>query len=1048
MMNNWITGGMFRLNLFPTGDVRVHSQVGSEDSKTVSFSQLTRFRIREMIYEQLIPSTLSDLVGGPVANSVINLSRADELLSIKRAGAPNPQADSTLKPAGSIPGQEQSQDSTDSAKLDSRVPQIQLTRSVRDGGGGNGGDDDDDYDMEDSKPADPQQQQQQQQQQDSSESGPRMLPENPENPETAGGDVADPSKTNELPEANECLENELDLLQDWVPIDDMYYTLEYDHEALVNDERIQERLRREESEALRAEQSPDGITKQKDEDVHASVKYLFEAINKVVAPAKLVEIKQLLADARPSRSKWASEDRVGQEELYEHLERVLNDLKNMTEHSACFLQKVSKREAPNYFEIIKNPMDLGTMTKKLKALQYLSKKEFADDLYLIWSNCMTFNTQPDSIYRKHAAAMKRRTTELLRKVPDITVQVRAPEVEESESDDDNTEGRGVKGSRKASGSKATSKSRSSKKKRKNHPPQKSVSVSETPAPSVKNEDEEPATTGPVQESDQGTEPPKEADVGGSSDIASAKPDNDIEKESDASVPTEPVPGETAGDAPQQAQPEQDAEAQEEIVDDGSLQLQRFRERTMESRVKALKLRAEHLALPFPERPLLRRTPEAMELYALRFRRYLGRNNIRRIMRIDGSTFCGQDGVAVDAPGGASSEIAIDAEKPNPFELMKESFFPEYDSICEILPQRAIQYVFTSKKADGLKISDEELFELSYESDIQPFLPSLSEYRQSKFDTQNKLCRQVIDNIGDLKHIKSVHEKIKIGIREDTSGAAVPGPAPGETRLELFQPSWKEHELPAFVLNKRSSDALLKQMIGRILLHAGFDAASAVALALITDVVSHYLSNITKTLHLYLERQSGRMELDEILMHTLVQNGIPSANTLDTYIKNDVKRYGFKLSELRKRLDLEYRELSMYQTDQAVADEDVIIEESSEQLISGSLFEEMGVDLLNLKDVGVDALSVPVELWNRKAEKPIKRKLRKFFAAQAQESEENLSSRLVPIPQWDPIDPSKHISLLQAYYSKRVSEEGMVEVRLKRPWTDDRDLGVADGALKC
>ena len=41
--------------------------------------------------------------------------------------------------------------------------------------------------------------------------------------------------------------------------------------------------------------------------------------------------------------------------------------------------------------VISNPMDLQTMTKKLKARQYKSKKEFKDDLDLIWSNCFTYN---------------------------------------------------------------------------------------------------------------------------------------------------------------------------------------------------------------------------------------------------------------------------------------------------------------------------------------------------------------------------------------------------------------------------------------------------------------------------------------------------------------------------------------------------------------------------------------------------------------------------------------------------------------------------------
>lgn len=41
--------------------------------------------------------------------------------------------------------------------------------------------------------------------------------------------------------------------------------------------------------------------------------------------------------------------------------------------------------------VISNPMDLQSMLKKVKAKQYKSKREFRDDLDLIWSNCFTYN---------------------------------------------------------------------------------------------------------------------------------------------------------------------------------------------------------------------------------------------------------------------------------------------------------------------------------------------------------------------------------------------------------------------------------------------------------------------------------------------------------------------------------------------------------------------------------------------------------------------------------------------------------------------------------
>jgi len=42
--------------------------------------------------------------------------------------------------------------------------------------------------------------------------------------------------------------------------------------------------------------------------------------------------------------------------------------------------------------VIKNPMDLQTIMKNIKAHKYRSKADFAADLELIWDNCAYYNT--------------------------------------------------------------------------------------------------------------------------------------------------------------------------------------------------------------------------------------------------------------------------------------------------------------------------------------------------------------------------------------------------------------------------------------------------------------------------------------------------------------------------------------------------------------------------------------------------------------------------------------------------------------------------------
>ncbi|KAI5699177.1 hypothetical protein M8J76_001238 [Diaphorina citri] len=52
---------------------------------------------------------------------------------------------------------------------------------------------------------------------------------------------------------------------------------------------------------------------------------------------------------------------------------------------------VEKLGLTDYFDIIKKPMDLGTVRKKMRNRTYKTAKEFADDVRLIFSNCYKYN---------------------------------------------------------------------------------------------------------------------------------------------------------------------------------------------------------------------------------------------------------------------------------------------------------------------------------------------------------------------------------------------------------------------------------------------------------------------------------------------------------------------------------------------------------------------------------------------------------------------------------------------------------------------------------
>lgn len=71
------------------------------------------------------------------------------------------------------------------------------------------------------------------------------------------------------------------------------------------------------------------------------------------------------------------------------------------------------------------------MTKKLKQLHYKSKKEFVDDLDLIWGNCLKYNADIQHPLRRNANAMRKEAEKLVPLIPDLVVRPRA-EVEAEE----------------------------------------------------------------------------------------------------------------------------------------------------------------------------------------------------------------------------------------------------------------------------------------------------------------------------------------------------------------------------------------------------------------------------------------------------------------------------------------------------------------------------------------------------------------------------------------------------------------------------------------
>ena len=147
----------------------------------------------------------------------------------------------------------------------------------------------------------------------------------------------------------------------------LFYTLENDRDAMLDQQRLEESERQVEAEMSgqanagnnNANSGSNGYGSLSSANLGASsltLKNLIARIDmkRTMVQASDAELRSLMSEVRKNRSKWASEDKIGQEELYEAAEKVLSELKAMTEHSTAFLTRVNKRDAPDYYTS-KNP---------------------------------------------------------------------------------------------------------------------------------------------------------------------------------------------------------------------------------------------------------------------------------------------------------------------------------------------------------------------------------------------------------------------------------------------------------------------------------------------------------------------------------------------------------------------------------------------------------------------------------------------------------------------------------------------------------------------
>jgi histone acetyltransferase len=110
-----------------------------------------------------------------------------------------------------------------------------------------------------------------------------------------------------------------------------------------------------------------------------------------------------------------------------------------------FLTPVKKEEVPDYYDVIKEPIDFQTLRERVNQGYYLNKKLFISDVKKIFNNARTYNVK-NTIYYKYANELEAFSEEIFINLKDETTleASRANEELEEESQTDPTKAKRVK----------------------------------------------------------------------------------------------------------------------------------------------------------------------------------------------------------------------------------------------------------------------------------------------------------------------------------------------------------------------------------------------------------------------------------------------------------------------------------------------------------------------------------------------------------------------------------------------------------------------------
>ncbi|KAA1083756.1 Transcriptional activator spt7 [Puccinia graminis f. sp. tritici] len=623
------------------------------------------------------------------------------------------------------------------------------------------------------------------------------------------------------------------------------------------------------------------------------MKFLLELIQSQSHDAS--ELVALSTDARESGLR---DEKATIHEFIDTLERITNELRS-DPNATAFLSRVRKTDAADYYDVIKKPMDLGTVLKKVKGGVYKTKSAFNDDLELIWTNCFTYNENRNHHLRAAAESLRKKAQDLLKFVSEPSITRPTPN------------GTAQHASRAGTAA---------------------------PTPSS------PSTTPnlPLLGLKLAEERWRKTERG----RATVTEETPIETDN---PPVSPTREQNTPVVPQTSCPIPTSQSE---------------------------LRLE-------QRKALVRDPERMWNW-------------------------------------------FEGREDEPFEIV------EADSLMTGLPALPFASRSTPKprerKKDKRKEQQQSAAEEGLKKPISANINTLWEIKKVYRKLSNLLMGNPLRGEIGSDQILEEDERVKPLGSEDNG-------TDDDEEEEEAQPGKLFKNLPSAevyetcLANSAAQNAML-QIITMMIAHVGFDASHTGALHCLTEIAIQYLCNIGRTLHFFADRFSPVLSASEMIYQTLRANGVGGLDELESYVKDDVDKYGNKLNDLLRKLQAGYGN-GLAGTAAKVIGDDDFFSRDGEALMTGEFTTELGEDFFGLRDIGLDSelglssLRIPSRLFHGRPKPDADR-----ASEQKIEDQPKPEPRFVKPPEFIPLKPEwieEQIGLLQPIYKARLETK---EFKLK------------------